>query len=74
MKMYIAFLVLIIYFLHPFNFSPIYAQAPDTLWTKTYGGSDNDYAYSVQQTLDGGYIIVGETWSYGAGESDVWFI
>jgi len=50
------------------------AQAPDTLWTKTYGGANNDYAYSVQQTLDGGYIIVGETWSYGAGESDVWLI
>ncbi len=51
-----------------------FAQPPDTLWTRTYGGADNDYAYSVQQTLDRGYIIVGETWSYGAGESDVWLI
>jgi hypothetical protein len=51
-----------------------FAQAPDTLWTRTYGGSENDMGYSVQKTLDGGYIIVGETWSYGAGESDVWFI
>jgi hypothetical protein len=34
----------------------------DTLWTKTYGGANGDYGYSVQQTTDGGYIIAGETW------------
>ena len=38
-----------------------FAQAPDTLWTKTYGGIDDDIAYSVQQTTDGGYIIAGLT-------------
>jgi len=31
----------------------------DTLWTKTYGGSYDDYGYSVQQTFDQGYIITG---------------
>jgi hypothetical protein len=37
----------------------------DTLWTKTYGGDQSDYAYSVQQTPDGGYIIGGYTHSFG---------
>ena len=36
----------------------------DTLWTRTYGGTDSDIGYSVEQTIDGGYIIVGEAFNY----------
>jgi uncharacterized membrane protein len=43
-----------------------------TTWSKTFGGEDADYANSIQQTTDGGYIIVGELGVYGA--SDVWLI
>ena len=43
-------------------------------WTKTYGGTDWDDAYSVQHTSDGGYIVAGETYSFGAGWSDIFFI
>lgn len=30
-------------------------------WQKTYGGTQNDFATSVKQTDDGGYIVVGQT-------------
>ena len=46
----------------------------DTIWTRTYGGTDSDYGYSVVQTTDGGYIVAGGTRSFGAGEYDVYLV
>ncbi len=43
-------------------------------WAKTYEGTHNDYAYSVQQTSDGGYILAGYTGSFGAGDNDIFLI
>ena len=43
-------------------------------WAKTIGGPEKDESYSIQQTLDGGYIIVGETESFGVGESDIFVV
>ena len=43
-------------------------------WSQTFGGSGNDYAESIQQTMDGGYILAGYTDSYGAGYGDAWLI
>ncbi|HEY4797944.1 MAG TPA: T9SS type A sorting domain-containing protein, partial [Bacteroidia bacterium] len=34
-------------------------------WEKTFGGSDWDFAYWAEQTKDGGYILAGETYSFG---------
>lgn len=42
----------------------------DTLWTKHYGGSDDDAGQYVAQTRDGGYIIAGYTYSFGPGTVD----
>ncbi len=52
----------------------------DIKWQKTLGGSGDDYANSIIQTSDGGYIFAG--WSYSNdgdvsgnhGESDYWIV
>ncbi|HWR26606.1 MAG TPA: hypothetical protein VN316_01890 [candidate division Zixibacteria bacterium] len=57
----------------------------DLQWNRTFGRAhngqvnrtflgNNDWANSVQQTSDGGYILAGGTASYGAGLSDAWLI
>lgn len=39
-------------------------------WSKTFGGTDEDKGVSVQQTTDGGYIIVGGI-EFGNGSMDI---
>jgi hypothetical protein len=48
--------------------------AGSQLWSRTFGGPQDDGAFSVQETQDGGFIIAGYTQSYGAGGADVWLI
>jgi hypothetical protein len=47
------------------------------VWAKAFGGIGSDMAHKIKQTSDGGYIIVGETESFGQGKEytpDVWLI
>jgi hypothetical protein len=50
------------------------------LWQKTIGGSESDYAYSIQATPDGGYITAGYTYSNNGdvsgnhGDADAWIV
>ncbi len=47
--------------------------SPSTI-EKHFGGEYIDRANSICETSDGGYIMTGYTYSYGAGESDVYLI
>ena len=46
----------------------------DTIWTKKYGGSDDDFGYQILQLSNGGYIISGSTKSVGNGATDALLI
>ena len=53
--------------------SIVQANMPFTM-IKNYGGTQNERGYSVKQTSDGGYVIVGSSTSYGSGGSDLWIL
>jgi hypothetical protein len=46
----------------------------DTLWSRTYGGSDTEYGYDIHRTPDGGLILAGSTQSFGSGGRDIYII
>ena len=43
-------------------------------WSRTYGGTDLDFGQSLVETLDGGFVLAGNTKSFGVGGYDVWLI
>jgi hypothetical protein len=46
----------------------------ETLWTRSYGGLQEERAYRVRETSDGGYIVAGWSVSYGGGYTKDWYI
>jgi hypothetical protein len=44
------------------------------LWSKAIGGSGNDVFYSIKRTSDNGFIICGQTKSYGNTAGDAWLV
>lgn len=44
------------------------------IWTRSFGGPENDRGFTVLQTFDGGYVIAGDTESYGHGNMDIWLL
>jgi hypothetical protein len=46
----------------------------DEIWSATYGGVSDDGSYSAAQTADEGYIIAGNTFSFGSGAGDIWLL
>ena len=41
-------------------------------WSKVYGGKLDDFGWGATESVDGGYVITGETFSFGNGQSDIY--
>ena len=46
----------------------------DLIWLQTYGGDFDDWGYDAKMTSDGGYILVGASYSFGGGDSDFYVV
>jgi len=49
-------------------------SAGGALWSKAFGGTGLEQAFSVIQTSDEGYALAGYTTSYGSGSADFWLV
>lgn len=46
----------------------------DTLWTKHYGGPLEEVARSIRETSDGGYIVTGNSQSFGIANDNMYVV
>jgi len=54
--------------------STAFSQALPVVWDNTYGGAEGDGANSIVALADGGFAVVGDTNSKGAGKGDMWVL
>lgn len=52
-------------------FTPTFTVTPTVTPDFAFGGLDADYAYSIAASPDGGFLMAGQTRSFGAGGSDI---
>lgn len=73
-------LIAIIFTLFINGFLLAFGYIPKIEWKKVLGGSDDEECYSVCQTMDGGYVLVGYTYSSDGyvtdnhGDKDIWVV
>jgi len=48
--------------------------AGNLLWSKSYGGNSQEYAWAVEQESDSTYVLMGSSYTYGEGGSDLFFL
>lgn len=53
---------------------PDHGNKPDTIWTKTFGGTGSDVGSTFVKSGGNNVVICGYTNSYGAGDNDVWLV
>ncbi len=44
------------------------------LWERTFGGPQSEYGWAMAATTDGGYVLAGQTDSFGAGDKDGYLV
>ena len=72
MKYKKSFLALFFFILINIMIITLFPFAQTLTWEKTYGGSGNDYATCIIETLGNGYAAAGWTDSKGTGNRDGW--
>lgn len=50
------------------------SSSGNPVWQFAYGGTDYERPWAVRQTRDGGFVVVGETYSFGNGDGDGWIL
>jgi hypothetical protein len=44
------------------------------LWERTFGGTKSEYGWALAQTVDGGFVLAGQTDSFGEGDKDGYLV